>query len=176
MTDDLNRTEEICEQADRATSGASAAGFDALPTQIGFMLRIAQLAVFQDFIRSLAVVDIRPAQYSALAMIDRSPGIKQSDLGVALHIKRANMVPLVGELESRKLIRRGQTAEDRRTYAVFLTEKGKKLVRILHRIQEEHEKRIVRIIGEEGRDILIRLLSKLTTISALPEQNRFNRA
>lgn len=170
MANQTPRADQLPEPADQEGGEAAVVDLGALPTHIGYLLRIAQLAVFQDFIRSLAAVDIRPAQYSALAIIDRNPGIKQSDLGVALHVKRANMVPLVGELEARKLIRREQTAADRRTYSLSLTEKGKKLMRILYGIQEEHEQRAVQLIGEEGRETLIGLLNKLKTISALPDE------
>ncbi|MFZ3249249.1 MAG: MarR family transcriptional regulator, partial [Pseudolabrys sp.] len=36
---------------------------DGLTEHLGYLMRRAQIWVFQDFIRTLAAVDIRPAQY-----------------------------------------------------------------------------------------------------------------
>src|SRR5262245_60281092 len=70
-----------------------------LGEHIGYVVRRAQLAIFKDFIKTLAPVDIRPAQYSVLIVIDRSPGLTQAELGRALAIKRANLVGMLNELE-----------------------------------------------------------------------------
>lgn len=136
-----------------------------LPTQIGFLLRLAQLAVFQDFTRSFSAEDIRPAQHSVLTLIQNNPGIRQADLAAALSIKRANVVPLLDGLEKRKLVRRKRTENDRRSYALQLTDKGGELMKILVRLQEEHEGKVVEIIGTEGRDRLLEILPGLQKLS-----------
>src|SRR3546814_2024019 len=41
---------------------------------LGYRLRRAQLAVFQDFITSMRDYDLRPAQFSVLAIIRANPG------------------------------------------------------------------------------------------------------
>jgi hypothetical protein len=45
---------------------------------VGYALRRAQLAVFDQAIKGFAKLDLRPAQYSVLALIGYSPGLKQS--------------------------------------------------------------------------------------------------
>ena len=47
---------------------------DGLTEHLGYLMRRAQIWVFQDFIRTLAAVDIRPAQYSVLTVINANPG------------------------------------------------------------------------------------------------------
>ena len=47
-----------------------------LPDAIGYVLRRVQLAIFDDFIRSLASVDLRPSQFSALVVIDLVHGLE----------------------------------------------------------------------------------------------------
>jgi hypothetical protein len=54
-----------------------------LPEHIGYVVRRAQLAIFKDFIQTLAPVDIRPAQYSVLIVIAENPGLTQAALGRA---------------------------------------------------------------------------------------------
>ena len=69
---------------------------------IGYALRRAQVAVYQDFARTYAKFDIRPVQYGVLIVIERNPGQKQTAVGAALAIKRANFVALCDELEKRR--------------------------------------------------------------------------
>src|ERR1700675_4312052 len=51
-----------------------------LPDLIGFMLRRAQIAVFHEVFRLFSQVDIRPAQFSVLTVIERNPGLTQSQV------------------------------------------------------------------------------------------------
>ena len=67
----------------------------ALTCLIGYMLRRAQIAVFQDVFRAFATVGIRPAQFSVLTVIARNPGRTQSQVAAALGIKRTNFVALI---------------------------------------------------------------------------------
>src|SRR5665213_1331897 len=80
----------------------------ALVDVIGYQLRRAQLAVFDDFICSFAEHNIRPSQYGVLTAIDRNPGSSQAAIAQSLGIKRSNFVKLVDEFERRKLVVRRQ--------------------------------------------------------------------
>ena len=84
-----------------------------LTQHLGYLMRRAQLWIFQDFIRTLAVLDIRPAQYSVLMVIEHNPGLTQSRASAALGIKRTNFVVLLDGLESRGLAERRPAASDR---------------------------------------------------------------
>ena len=88
-----------------------------LPELIGYVLRRAQLAVFQDFFAAFAPFDIRPAQFSVLTIIERNPGLTQTQVAEALGIKRTNFVGMLDELEKRGLAERRQ-ARDKRSYAL----------------------------------------------------------
>lgn len=129
-----------------------------LPGLIGYVMRRAQLAVFQDFMRGFASVDIRPAQYAVLIVIEQNPGLKQSQISTALGIKRANLVPLIDALEERGLATRKSSAGDRRSYALHLTSKGASLMSHLHALRDAHEARVISRIGPGGKAELLRLL------------------
>ena len=133
-----------------------------LPQLVGYMLRRAQLAVFQDFWRGYERFDIRPAQYAVLIIIERNPGLRQSQISSALNIKRANLVALLDSLESRGLAKRVPVATDRRSYALHLTEDGAALMRKLAEANAAHEARVSAIIGDAGRLELLRLLHGVT--------------
>jgi DNA-binding MarR family transcriptional regulator len=144
-----------------AQAASDAIDLGHLPGLIGYMLRRAQLAVFQDFARTYAKFGIRPAQYAVLTIIERNPGLKQKDVSEALGIKRANFVAMCDELEKLGLAIRRQVATDRRSYALHLTRKGELLMKKLHAANREHEARLIGEIGQEGRDQLIPLLTAL---------------
>jgi DNA-binding MarR family transcriptional regulator len=129
-----------------------------LPDLVGYMLRRAQLAVFQDFWRAFEAYDVRPAQYAVLLIIERNPGLRQSQVSAALNIKRANLVALLDSLEKRGLAKRVPVATDRRSYALHLTEDGVALLKKLSELSAAHEQRVSATIGESGRKELLRLL------------------
>jgi DNA-binding MarR family transcriptional regulator len=129
-----------------------------LPLLSGYMLRRAQFAAFNDFLRFFDDLGVRPVQYAVLTVIDRNPGLKQSQVSEALGIKRANLVAILDALERRGLARREAVATDRRSYALRLTEKGAALMNELRARSQEHEKRLAAVIGESGRQQLLKLL------------------
>jgi DNA-binding MarR family transcriptional regulator len=128
---------------------------------IGYALRRAQVAVFQDFFRTFAALDIRPAQLGVLAVLERNPGLRQTEIAAALGIQRTNLVGLVDALEARGLIERRAGPQDRRSTAVHLTEAGKVLVRRLRRLVELHEARVTAGLDEAERKQLLALLQRL---------------
>jgi DNA-binding MarR family transcriptional regulator len=138
--------------------GAANVELGGLAELIGYALKRTQLAVYQDFQRTFAELNIRPVQYAIISVIGYNPGLKQSQLSTALEIKRANIVALLDELEERDLATRSPVTADRRSYALHLTEKGMALLKKLQEISVEEERRLSSRIGQKGRDELLALL------------------
>jgi len=132
---------------------------------IGYSLRRAQRAVYQDFFRTFAPVGIRPAQFAVLAVLARNPGLKQTEIAAALGIKRTNFVGLVDTLEKRGLLERRAGQRDRRSSAIHLTEAGRRLVRRLHRMVALHERRITAGFDTTERRQLLAMLQRLASTS-----------
>jgi DNA-binding MarR family transcriptional regulator len=128
---------------------------------LGYVLRRAQMVVFQDFFRDFAACDIRPAQFSVLMVIERNPGLRQSQVSAALGIKRTNFVGLFDTLEKRGLAERRQAAQDMRSYALCLTPAGATLMRKLRAVSRRHEARYIARLGEDGYAQMLALLHKL---------------
>ncbi|MCA7118686.1 MAG: MarR family transcriptional regulator [Acidibrevibacterium sp.] len=133
-----------------------------LPGHIGFALRLAQIAVFQDFHRAVADLDLRPGQYSVLLMLRENPGIRASQVAEALGIKRTNFVPLLDGLEARGLVTRDRMESDRRAFALFLTANGTTLLARAEAAIAHHEQRLALALGEAGKPTLLALLAQLT--------------
>src|SRR5690348_16309234 len=67
----------------------------ALDGHLGYFIRRLQIWVFQDFIRTLAPLEISPAQFSVLSVIHANEGLSQAELGNTLAIERARLVRLL---------------------------------------------------------------------------------
>jgi DNA-binding MarR family transcriptional regulator len=129
-----------------------------LANKVGYALRRAQLAVFDEIITALAEVELRPAQYAVLILLEHTPGLKQSDVAGALGIQRANFVALFDGLERRGLAQRRPTPNDRRSYALYLTEAGKAVLARAARLEVAHEASLDARLGPGGRERLLQLL------------------
>jgi DNA-binding MarR family transcriptional regulator len=131
---------------------------DVLTGHLGYYLRRAQIWVFQDFIRSLSVLDIRPAQYSVLIVVGANPGLSQAELADKLAIERAGLVHMLDQLEKRGLIERLPSPVDRRTHALQLTREGQKTLKRAKALAAKHEARLREKIGADAHDELLRVL------------------
>jgi DNA-binding MarR family transcriptional regulator len=123
---------------------------------LGYFLRRLQIAVFKDFIRTLAPMRLRPAQYSVLVLIGINPGRSQAAIGQALNIERARLARLLHELERRKWIER--RASDGRSHSLFLTSEGDKVLVRIKGLAKRHEAQIAAFVGPNRRMVLMDLL------------------
>ena len=149
----------IGKHADQSTEDVDLGPLGAL---IGYALRRAQMAVFQDFSRANEAETIRPAQYSVLKVLHQNPGLRQTQVSGALGIKRANFVPMLDELQGRGLIERRAVPADKRANGLFLTATGTELLGRLDENVAAHEARFVARIGAQGKQDLLALLRQLT--------------
>lgn len=145
-----------------AVPGDADAPLDAaLDDLIGYALRRAQLKLFQNLIAQLAVHDLRPAQFSALAIIDRNPGLMQADLARALAIEPPQVVPLLNKLESRALAVRVRCKPDKRSYGIFLSKTGETLLKELKQIAVQSDLDSTAALDDTEREQLLTLLRKV---------------
>jgi DNA-binding MarR family transcriptional regulator len=139
-------------------NGRHSLDIGVLNDHLGYFIRRLQVWVFQDFIRTLAPVDIRPAQYSVLVVVAGNPGLSQSDLAACLGIERARLVRLLDKLEKRGLTQRLPSRTDRRSHALRLTGDGQKILKRAKMLAAVHETRLVERLGAEQRRLLINTL------------------
>ena len=95
--------------------------------------------------------------------IGAKPGIRHGQLARGLKIGRSNLSKLVGALESDGLIARRESSSDKRTFRLYLTDKGKALSKKLERAMHEHERAATAGLSEPERLVLLGLLGKLSS-------------
>ncbi|PAY09100.1 MarR family transcriptional regulator [Bradyrhizobium sp. UFLA03-84] len=137
-------------------------GLDALIGHAGYAVRRFQLWIFEDFIKTLATVDIRPTQYSVMTVIGANPGLSQMAVAKRLGIERARLVHLLDSLEERDFVSRIPSATDRRSHALHLTARGKTALAQFKRLAAEHERHVAEKIGKGNREQLLQILACFT--------------
>jgi DNA-binding MarR family transcriptional regulator len=163
MSSNADKQTAATQLAAATASDARTAAVDVGPlaNTVGYVLRRAQLAVFDDVIANFAELGLRPAQYSVLVLLGHTPGLKQSDVAAALGIQRANFVVLFDGLERRGLARRSSAPNDRRSYALYLTEAGERALARASELEGQLQARMDAKLGPGGREQLLQLLDRL---------------
>jgi DNA-binding MarR family transcriptional regulator len=129
---------------------------------LGYSLKRAQLKVFEDFLRCVAPLQLTPAQFSVLLLLDRNPGRNQTEIANTLGILRPNFVSMLDALESRGLCTRMRSTNDRRSHILVLTDKGRAvLARAKKLVASKHEARLNELLGPANRFALLEMLSKI---------------
>jgi DNA-binding MarR family transcriptional regulator len=128
---------------------------------VGYHLRRAQAAVFDDFMRTMARDQATPGQFGVLMLIGSNPGSTQSAIAKALGVERSTMVAVIDRLQERGLVSREVSESDRRSNALRLTAEGAALTARLKKRVRDHERRIAAGLGEEEKQTLIDLLRRI---------------
>ncbi|MGY8663219.1 MarR family transcriptional regulator [Bradyrhizobium sp. UFLA05-109] len=133
-----------------------------LSEQLGYVLKRAQLKVFENFLRCMASLQLTPAQFSVLLLVEKNPGRNQTEIASTLGILRPNFVAMLDNLESRDLCARIRSTNDRRSHILVLTDKGKAVLsRAKKLVATKHEARLNELLGGANRESLIAMLSKI---------------
>ena len=134
--------------------------FGTLGDLIGYALRRAQIAIYQDFFATVGSLGFTPQLFATLVLIERNPGLNQSGLGRVMGVNRAAAMALVKRLEDLGLVARVASKADRRANAVALTAIGKKRLPQLITAVRDHDARVSKNLGSQELASLRRLLGK----------------
>ena len=102
--------------------------FGVLRELMGYALRRAQIAIYEDFFATVADLDITPPMFSSMVLIRNNPGLSQSRLGRVVGIARSGTMALVDRLERAGYVERRPTPGDRRVNQLALTPHGEEVL------------------------------------------------
>ena len=128
---------------------------------VGYVMRRVQMQLTQHLSSRLEEHDIRPAQFTALSIIEQSPGLMQADLAKALAIEPPQAVLMVNKLETRWLAMRIRSNPDKRSYGLFLSKAGEQLLKQLKQVVVQSDLDSTAALSGEERAQLLSLLNKL---------------
>lgn len=138
-----------------------------LPRSTAFLLTQVGAHAAALFAERLRELDLAPPHAGILRAVAASPGQSQQWLASLLGMVPSRLVPLLDELERRGLVERRDHAEDRRLYALHLTEKGVAIMSEIGRIARAHDDAICRSLTGAEREQLRALLVRIAEAEKL---------
>lgn len=94
----------------------------------GFLLGKVLQQMETKFAEGLAPYEINARQYGVLLFINGNPYSSQKDISENLQIDRTTMVSHIDHLETLEFVERTRNPNDRRTYSLLITPKGKEVL------------------------------------------------
>ncbi|MBU8757203.1 MarR family transcriptional regulator [Priestia megaterium] len=131
----------------------------------GFLLGKALQQMEQKFAEGLAPFNINSRQYGVLLFIEENPYSSQKDISENLHIDRTTMVSHIDHLETLRFVERTKNPNDRRSYSLLITEKGKEVLNSRWEFLTDVESEVLTPLNQQERqllkDFLIRIWKSL---------------
>ncbi len=131
-----------------------------LLNHVGFHLRLAQLAVFERFESRLGDIQVTPAIFSVLEVLQQNDGITQSKLAAAVRLNHSSVVPMLDKLAKRGLVERRASTSDRRHNHLHLTDGGRDLLARAVHLADVHEKEVCKTLTIAEKKLLLELLGR----------------
>jgi DNA-binding MarR family transcriptional regulator len=128
---------------------------------IGYMIRRAQLAVFDAYHEKTADMNITTAEFSVMLLARDNHGLSQAALCETLGVEHPRMVVLIDDLERRELVTRIASTADRRMRAIYLTSEGRALLGKLNRRVIAYDRQMVKRLRGDDKETLMRMLRNL---------------
>ena len=156
-----DRSDYAAQPGSNETPWASQVDTRFMESLLGYNARRASLVIIDEFLKRMAVYDLRPVDFSVLSLITHNPGITSRQLCTVLGILPPNLVGMVNKFEDRKLIVRKPHPSDGRAMGLHLTAAGKKLMRDAERTAAALENDAASGLTADEKETLIRLLQKV---------------
>jgi DNA-binding MarR family transcriptional regulator len=141
-----------------------------VPARRALGLLLSQLGTHAalSFGHKIAGFGISPPHVGMLRWIHANGGKNQRELAAHLGLVPSRLVVLLDELETKGLIARERSVEDRRSQQLQLTRKGTRLLEKVERIATAHDADLGSSLTALERETLIELCAKLAADRGLP--------
>ena len=133
----------------------------ALQRTPGYMIRILQLHIFDEFFEYFAAAGFSPAEHSALITVRDNPFVTQSEVAVALRIQLPNLVKILLKLETKGLIKRKRSSRDKRAVELKLTARGKQVAARASDMGDDFNRLVLSPLTERERNQFLSMLNRL---------------
>jgi MarR family transcriptional regulator, lower aerobic nicotinate degradation pathway regulator len=133
---------------------------DALPGH--FIRRMQQIAV-AIFLEETEANAVTPVQYAALTAIAKAPGLDQRTMARTVGFDTSTITGVIDRLESRGLMQRDASPDDRRVRLLTLTNAGRELLLSIQPAVMRAQTRMLEPLSKAERVEFMRMLRVLVT-------------
>jgi DNA-binding MarR family transcriptional regulator len=138
---------------------------DAVYAAPGYLFRRMQQIAVAIFVEECRAFDLTPVQYAALIAIHTHPGIDATRLSAVIAFDRSTLGNVIERLESKKLIERKPSPEDKRVKLLHLTRAGAALLRDIMPAVEGAQVRMLQPLKPADRKTLMALMAQLVDLN-----------
>jgi len=128
---------------------------------LAFLLTQVGAHAAMRFGERISRLSLTPPDAGILRMLGASGGLSQQELSTRLGIHPSRLVAILDALEEQRLVERQPNTDDRRQYALHLTEKGRGTLSEIGRIGREHTESLCASLTAAEREQLGVLLQKI---------------
>jgi len=136
-----------------------------LASRLGYLLKHAQQRLLQAAGPAMAPFGIDGRELTVLTMLAADVPLSQQEAAERLRVDRTTMVALTDALETKGLVERHRSAEDRRKNIVRLTPAGEDCLRQAGQARDEIEREFLAPLGDRLAADFVRALRILASPS-----------
>jgi MarR family transcriptional regulator, lower aerobic nicotinate degradation pathway regulator len=138
---------------------------DAVYAAPGYLFRRMQQIAVSIFVEECRAFDLTPVQYASLIAIHTHPGIDATRLSAVIAFDRSTLGSVIERLESKALIERKPSPEDKRVKLLHLTKPGGVVLRDIMASVERAQARMLQPLKPADRKTLMALLTQLVDLN-----------
>jgi DNA-binding MarR family transcriptional regulator len=138
---------------------------DAVYTAPGYLFRRMQQIAVAIFVEECRDYDLTPVQYAALIAIHTHPGIDATRLSAVIAFDRSTLGNVIERIETKGLIERKPSSEDKRIKLLYLTKMGAALIRDIKPAVDRAQARMLQPLKPMDRKALMALLTQLVDLN-----------
>ena len=129
---------------------------------LGYQLAQASIVTTKVFAEKIGgVFELRPVEFTILALIDGNPGVSARQLADALAVTPPNITMWIDKLERRGFVERERSSIDRRAQHIRATAQGAALARKAMAMAIDGEQAALAALSPAERAMLVELLHKV---------------
>jgi DNA-binding MarR family transcriptional regulator len=128
-----------------------------------FLLFKIQKLLFTKSNELFEKVNLHPGQPPLLFILHNHEGITQKELAEKLNVTPPTVAVMIRRMEKYELIEKKHDKNDRRIYRVYLSKKGREMIKELHKIFKELEIVVFENFDNEEKETLRNFLNKVVS-------------
>jgi DNA-binding MarR family transcriptional regulator len=128
---------------------------------VAFLLAQVGAHAAKQFAERLSPLKLTPAHAGILRRLSNTPGVSQRVLAANLGMHASRLVAIVDEMESLGLVVREGNADDRRTYSLQITPRGKERLAEISTVSMQHNQEMCAALTDGEREVLAGLLQRI---------------
>jgi MarR family transcriptional regulator, transcriptional regulator for hemolysin len=128
---------------------------------VGFLMQDVARLMRRDFNRRVQDLELTQAQWRALSLMWRQPGMRQCDLAETLEMQPISVARLIDRLQAAGWVERKADPKDRRASRLYLTERSEPILTKLRKNGADVRAAALAGVSDKERQLLVDILTRM---------------